>query len=499
MTRRWGRTARRGSGCRIRSRASWNSGNWIGVKIPASSPGLSTMLVTVLSPVMYLKISTPLTMLLLGLSAWVLFRQLKFSAMASVAGGLAAGLNMHCFSNACWGTGTWNIAMAMIFLAVAALVSDAIRQTWMKAALAGLAVGMAVMEGFDSGAILSVYAGVFVVFYYWISEPRTARGVWRGLGAGILVVVFAVWIAASTLSTLVGTSIKGVAGMGQTAEEKQERWLGATMWSLPKLETLRVIVPGLVWLSAGGLRHDAGAVRGVLGQGGGRPAHHGAGEQRRGDAGEDGRGAWIAAGGSEYTARRGRPGARSGGGQCCAAAFGAEVRSAAASHRVGRIRRGAGVCAGVVRADEHVAARPAAISQEGAADGLVLGFGGAVLAGGGLGSLFVSLRVALQAPVFLDHPQSDEVHAPVSFGVDHPGRVRAGGAVAAAPGKRRARGGGRGGEKKPFTVFEKWWLGGLVLTAVAAGLAYWNYGAGNSGTSQRALERLAQCTGAPGF
>jgi hypothetical protein len=276
----------------------WNSGNWIGVKIPACSPDLGTILATFVSPEMYLKIFAPCTMLLLGFSAWVLFRQLKFAPMVCVAGGLAAGLNMHCFSNACWGTGTWNISMAMIFLALAALVTGGIRQTWIKAALAGLAVGMAVMEGFDSGAILSVYVAVFVVFFCWIAESfanclKACLAVLLGLGAAVLVmnivhiglvlrlflsvcsgllctvffcwimkykvlkkiiktswvvclmVVCALWIAANTLSTLVGTSIKGIAGMGQTAEEKQNRWVEATMWSLPKLETLRVIMPGI--------------------------------------------------------------------------------------------------------------------------------------------------------------------------------------------------------------------------------------------------------------
>ena len=101
--------------------------------------------------------------------------QLKFSPLASVAGGLAAGLNMHCFSDACWGTGTWNIAMAMTFLAVAALVTDSIRHTWMKAALAGLAVGMGVMEGFDTGAILT-----FLPRCLWCFFAGSPRRAWRG-------------------------------------------------------------------------------------------------------------------------------------------------------------------------------------------------------------------------------------------------------------------------------------------------------------------------------
>jgi hypothetical protein len=212
---------------------------------PAASPTVSMILLAVTSPAMYIKIFPPFTMLLLGLSAWVLFRQLKFAPIVCVLGGLAAGLNMHCFSNGCWGLGTWNVAIAMIFLALAALVTDAIRQFWIKAILAGLAVGMSVMEGFDSGAILSVYAGVFTAFFCWITEATVPKKLIKSLQVGALVVFFAGLIAASTLYTLVGTQILGVNGGGQSADAKKAYWNFATQWSLPKMETLKVIIPGI--------------------------------------------------------------------------------------------------------------------------------------------------------------------------------------------------------------------------------------------------------------
>jgi hypothetical protein len=215
---------------------------WIGFEAPAASPTVSMILLTLVSPEMFLKIYAPFTMLLLGFSAWVLFRQLKFAPMVCVLGGLAAGLNMHCFSNGCWGTGQWNISIAMIFLAVAAIVTANIRQLWIKAALAGLATGMAVMEGFDSGAILSVYLGVFVLFFCWITETKGGKRVSKSAWAGVMVVLFAVLIATSTIATLVGTQIQGIADAGATPQEKYDR---ATMWSLPKMESLRVLIPGI--------------------------------------------------------------------------------------------------------------------------------------------------------------------------------------------------------------------------------------------------------------
>jgi len=223
----------------------WLDQWWIGMGSPADSPSVTILFLWVVSPAMFLKLFTPFTMLVLGFCAWVLFRQLKFAPMVCVLGALAAGLNMHCFSNACWGTGNWNVAIAMIFLAVAALVTGSIRQIWIKAILAGLAVGMAVMEGFDSGAILSVYAGVFTAFLCWITESTVPKKLIKSVWVGMLVVLFAGLIAASTLYTLVGTQVLGVNGGGQSAESKKAYWNFATQWSLPKAETLKVIIPGI--------------------------------------------------------------------------------------------------------------------------------------------------------------------------------------------------------------------------------------------------------------
>src|SRR5208282_4625031 len=95
----------------------------------------------------------------------------------SIIGGLGAGLNMHFFSNACWGLGQWNVSAAMVFVSMAILVSPNIRPPWLKAALAGLAVGMVVMEGFDVGAILSLYVGFFMVFYFLRTAETPVQGI----------------------------------------------------------------------------------------------------------------------------------------------------------------------------------------------------------------------------------------------------------------------------------------------------------------------------------
>ncbi len=60
-----------------------------------------------------------------------------------------------------------------------------------------------------------------------------------------LLVVCSGLIAIHTVVSLVGTQIKGIAGTSQDEQTKSAQWNGATMWSLPKLETLRLFIPGV--------------------------------------------------------------------------------------------------------------------------------------------------------------------------------------------------------------------------------------------------------------
>ncbi|HZM05178.1 MAG TPA: hypothetical protein VFC44_19445, partial [Candidatus Saccharimonadales bacterium] len=223
----------------------WGILYWIGGPVPSASPALSTLFSTIVPPEIFMKVFAPLTMLFLGFGAWLFFRQLGFSSGACVVGGIGAGLNMHFFSNACWGLGTWNICAGMIFVALAVLVSPWVRPLWVRAALAGLSVGMAVMEGFDSGAILSLYVGAFILFLFLSQEPDAVKGILKSVWVGVVVMIFAFAISASTLYTLVGTQIKGTAAVGVSPGEKKAHWDFTTQWSIPKLETLRVIIPGI--------------------------------------------------------------------------------------------------------------------------------------------------------------------------------------------------------------------------------------------------------------
>ncbi len=226
-------------------RGMWQDLNWVGGHAGSAFPSLTYGLLWGLGPLWFAKLYAPISLLVLGAAAGVFFRQLGLRPVVCVLGGLAAALNSDFFSYACWGLGTHALAVAATFLALAALVTPVTQREWLKGLLAGAAVGLAVMEGFDSGAILSLYVAAFCLLLAWQRPGPAGRRLLGGALQTALVAAVAAWVAAQALTILVGTQVRGVVGMQQDAETRQRRWNEATMWSLPKIETLRTVVPGL--------------------------------------------------------------------------------------------------------------------------------------------------------------------------------------------------------------------------------------------------------------
>jgi hypothetical protein len=223
----------------------WEDLNMLGSRDWGSSPSLSYGLLYLVKPYLFSKLYVPVALLILGLGAWCFFRQSGLTPAACLLGGLAAALGSSFFSAACWGVASHPICVGMIFFALAALVDTSARARWLRVALAGLAVGMAVTEGADIGALLSVYAGLFVLYQAWIADGSRAKNVAAGAGRVGLMAVCAALLAAEAISGLLATEVKGMTETQQNAQTQQEHWDWATQWSLPKRETLSLLVSGL--------------------------------------------------------------------------------------------------------------------------------------------------------------------------------------------------------------------------------------------------------------
>lgn len=224
----------------------WVDLNTIGVRGGTPTPTLTYLIKLVLGPLLFAKFYAPLALLFLGASAWLFFRQLGLAPLACLLAGLAAALNSLFFSTACWGVASHSITFGFEYLALAAVVNPSPRFRGVKLALAGMAVGLGIMEGADIGAIFSIFVAAFVMFQALArDEAALARRAVSGSVCVLVIACFAALVAAQTLTDLIGTQIKGVAGMQQDAETKARRWDEATQWSLPKRETLGLVVPGL--------------------------------------------------------------------------------------------------------------------------------------------------------------------------------------------------------------------------------------------------------------
>ena len=125
------------------------------------------------------------------------------------------------------------------------LVRGEERFHWVRVVLAGMAVGMGVMEAYDIGALFSICVAAFVLFQPWMTPGSPVRRVVCGMSRLMVIACFAALIAFQTVSSLISTQIQGVTGTQQDTRTKLERWDFATQWSLPKVEALTFLVPGL--------------------------------------------------------------------------------------------------------------------------------------------------------------------------------------------------------------------------------------------------------------
>lgn len=222
---------------------TWLDLNWFGFKGGAVTPCITAALAVLLGPVIFSKTYAIISLFLVGLGAWYLFRELGFNKLVCVLGGMAAALNSDFVATACWGVASQPIGFALGYTAMG-LVANLKDRPWLRTILAGLCVGLNVIEAADIGAIFSVCVGSWVVAHAFSEGGSIIQRAGRGALRFVLVAGFAGFIATSAITVLVGTVVKGVVGTAQDDKTKAIRWAEATQWSLPKREFVSLFVPG---------------------------------------------------------------------------------------------------------------------------------------------------------------------------------------------------------------------------------------------------------------
>ncbi len=226
----------------------WQDQNWLGSDCIAPPVSMSSLIRFLLPPFVFAKLIVPIVILIAGLGAFFCFRRMKLSPWACILGALAAAMNSDFFSTACWGVYAQVIGFGAMFVALGFLAQPQARWSWLRVVLAGMAVGVGVMESYDIGALFSIFVAVFVVYQTVFLTPNTEPApvkIGKSALRGFLVALFAVLIATHTLNGLVGTQISGIAGAAQDEQTKAFEWMQKTAWSVPTPELLQVVIPGV--------------------------------------------------------------------------------------------------------------------------------------------------------------------------------------------------------------------------------------------------------------
>jgi hypothetical protein len=227
---------------------AWGDTNDIGSTGGAAALNLSNLLRLILGPVGYSKFYAPCALFIMGLGVWTFFRSLKLTWVATMLGTLAVVLNVGYFAGACWGVASAEIAIGFDFLALGLFLANenepSLLVRSLRLILAGLCVGINVMEAADIGVLCSVMvAGVMFVKSLLQSGGNVVTRAATGVGRVAVVAVFAGFIATSTVISLLGTP--GLVSNSSDERTPGQIWDWATQFSLPKRETLGIIVPGL--------------------------------------------------------------------------------------------------------------------------------------------------------------------------------------------------------------------------------------------------------------
>jgi predicted Ser/Thr protein kinase len=226
----------------------WADLNSLGFNAGSFIASFTTLLLWVLGPLGSSKFLAPVTLCLLGMSAWFAFRRLGMARPATLLGALAAAFSSTFLSMACWGVTQTVLGMAMIYLSIGLVASGqrAMRrlERWALYTLAGLAVGVAILEAAEMGAVCALIVLAYVVWGALIEDGAVSGRLARGLRRALVVGAFAALMAGQPVAGFFRPSAQG-AGAAKDPQAKVLQWRSATQWSLPKIEAAGLFVPGL--------------------------------------------------------------------------------------------------------------------------------------------------------------------------------------------------------------------------------------------------------------
>lgn len=180
--------------------------------------------------------------LMAGVGMYLTCAALGLGVLASFVGGCALMLSGdfitcvysgHAGKFVMWGFLLWSLWL---------LTHGITRRSALALVWSGICGGIGVSNQLDVGLIVSLFYAGWVVFLLWRTREQ---GKWERVVAGLgLGVVAGAVYAVLTIVSLMGLATQGERGLSGDRRDDVEHWNWATQWSLPKEETLTLLVPG---------------------------------------------------------------------------------------------------------------------------------------------------------------------------------------------------------------------------------------------------------------
>lgn len=223
---------------------TWQYHSWIGSPTLNTVPNFSHLFYLLFGALFFSKWVACASLIFLSWAAYFLGKTYKWSDVSCFILGLAAGLNGNLLSHAGWGLSARPASVAFTLLALGCINLWSQSFKFKYILLTGLCTGMTVLEGADTGALLSLLIATYLTYKSWDTRigPALDNLLLYSKNMGV-VIICSVCVAAGALTGLYNTQ---VTGSELVKAEKTQQYSYATGWSFPPVEVFRIGVSGLL-------------------------------------------------------------------------------------------------------------------------------------------------------------------------------------------------------------------------------------------------------------
>jgi len=220
----------------------WNTDGYLGRGGGVLTLNACTPLQILVPPRYYNTVLFPLCVFLVGVGMYLFCLSLGLSSLSGFAGACALMLSGDFITATFSGHGGKFIMWVFLLFALWLLTVAIHKRSLLAFLWCGICSGIGISNQLDIGFIVALCLAAWAIFLVWQTRGDARRG---RLAAGFAIAAVAVFIYSSRMVvSLLGLANQGQGNLAPEERSPAEQWNWATQWSLPKAETLTLVMPG---------------------------------------------------------------------------------------------------------------------------------------------------------------------------------------------------------------------------------------------------------------